>query len=129
MARMRIAHLVTRELGMALAVLALWMMSLLAPLHQTSGLLRHLADAGHALPASWSICVTLAQSDVTEGHPDVICPAHGIAKIDLATPPVPVRVAAVIGLPSQMQVDPAIAPARPQIARSAGQPRAPPAVI
>ena len=90
----RITRMITRETGMALAVLALWMLSLLAPLHQTSGVLREMARAGQDISGAWSICVTLAQDDTGAEHLIQLCPAKAIGKTDLAAPPPVVAVAA-----------------------------------
>lgn len=125
MARIRIS--IIREVGMALAVLALWMMTLLVPLHQTSGVLRELAKAGYDISGAWSICVTLAQDDDGKSQAMPVCPAQGIGKNDIAAPPppfqLPEQVAAVhdAHFPADM-----VEPWRPQRFEP-GQPRAPPA--
>lgn len=128
MATTRIARMITRETGMALAVLALWMLSLLAPLHQTSGVLRELARAGHDISGAWSICVTLAQDETGADHLIQVCPAKSIGKTDVAVPPPEVRLAvfAPIGrdLPLGMQAEQLH---RPQDF-TPRQPRAPPAL-
>lgn len=86
--------LIRRELGLALAVLALWMLSLLAPLHLASGLLRERALAGFDISGAWSICVSLAQDEDGKARPPAVCPAHGIGKNDVAPPPPPVMLPA-----------------------------------
>ncbi|WP_323038617.1 hypothetical protein [Gemmobacter sp.] len=129
MTRHRTATTLLRETGLALAMLAVWMLALLAPLHQTSGLLRAFAETGHVLPGGWSICVTLAQDDDGPAAPVPQCPAQAIGKADLGLPPAPVVVALVLP-PAQ----PARWPDRVVATAAAPpwtpvQPRAPPARI
>lgn len=120
---------VTRELGMAMAVLALWMLSLLAPLHQTSGLLREMAKAGHDISGAWSICVTLAQDADGQDHAIPVCPAQAIGKSDLAAPPPGFELASF-----RSAAGPVLLPAA-RVAPWSGpghsplQPRAPPAAV
>lgn len=120
---------VFKELGMALTVLALWMLSLLVPLHQTSGVLRELARAGYDISNGWTVCVTLAQDESRPDQAPAMCPVQVMAKIapldfDLS------------GLPALREVEPLLADwthsdplshvARPE---RAAQPRGPPALI
>lgn len=74
---------VFKELGLALTVLALWMLSLLVPLHQTSGMLRELARAGYDISDAWTVCVTLAQDESRPDQPPSICPAQLVSKAGL----------------------------------------------
>ena len=75
---------------MAIAVLSLWMLALLAPLHQTAVLLRALAETGHQLPAGWSVCVTLAGDSADQGdgadRATTVCPAQALTKTEIALP-------------------------------------------
>lgn len=80
MAARRKESSVTRELGMALTVLALWMLSLLVPLHQTSGMLRELARAGYDISNAWTVCVTIAADKERPDQPPSMCPAQVVAK-------------------------------------------------
>ncbi|MBL4916379.1 hypothetical protein [Szabonella alba] len=118
-----------RETGLALAILAIWMLSLLAPLHQSSGLLRVMADAGHQVPAGWSICITLDADGGDKDHAIPVCPAQGIGKSGLTAPPPPVMLAVLLQLPQAA----AFSPATPRLHRAQnsppGQPRAPPAQV
>lgn len=83
MARTGSSKTILNETGKALAVLALWMLLLLAPLHQTSVLLHEMAKAGHDISGEWSICTTLAQRKDGKIGTVPVCPAHGIGKADL----------------------------------------------
>ena len=129
MTRHRTAPTLLRETGLALAMLAVWMLALLAPLHQTSGLLRAFAETGHVLPGGWSICVTLAQDGDGPAAPVQLCPAQAIGKADLGLPPAQVVLAAVLP-PAQPALWPdhimATAAAPPW---TPVQPRAPPARV
>lgn len=127
MARSRIGRTVTRELGMALAVLALWMMSLLVPLHQTSGLLREMARRGVDISDAWSICVTLAQDEDGHSPANATCPAQGIGKNDIGMPPPPVQLVGHVAdfHDIRFPVDTARHHRPPTF--QPGQPRAPPA--
>lgn len=121
---------IRRELGMALSMLALWLLTLLAPLHLTSGLLRDMAAAGHVLPAGWSVCVTLADGD-TDGtdHATIVCPAHAMAQNGAAPPDPPFLLADFqAALLAVVQPAPRYLPV-PEAPRPPGQPRAPPALI
>lgn len=81
-----------REIGTALAVLAIYVLTLLLPLHQAAGLQRDLDAMGFATLESWSVCQPLVVDE--HGKPDeataVNCPAAGVAKQELAAalPPV-----------------------------------------
>lgn len=81
-----------REAGLAVAVLAIYVLTLLLPLHQAAGLQRDLNASGFATLDSWSICQPMAQDE--DGNPReaaaLACPAMGIAKQQFAAvlPPV-----------------------------------------
>lgn len=95
MARTRRHGTIARETGMALATLAVWMLCLLAPLHQSAGALREMDRAGVDISGAWSICVTLAEGDTATDKAVPGCLAHGVAKTGLALTPAAVSVAAV----------------------------------
>ena len=71
-----------REMGAAIAVLALYMLVLLAPLHQSSGLQRELARLGFESSASWSVCTSLTNPGQggDETPTAAKCPLTGVAK-------------------------------------------------
>lgn len=81
-----------RETGAAFAVLAIYVLTLLLPLHQAAGLQRDLNAIGYSTLDSWSVCQPLAQDE--DGSPveasALKCPATGVAKHQLAAilPPV-----------------------------------------
>lgn len=78
-----------RETGIALAVLAIYVLTLLLPLHQAAGLQRDLNMLGFSTLESWSVCQSLATDE--EGAPRdaaaLTCPAIGVAKHQLAVLP------------------------------------------
>lgn len=73
--------IIAREVGMALAVLALYLLTLLLPLHQAAASQRDLAALGFENLADWSVCSSLAsESDADTDIAPVKCPAAGLAK-------------------------------------------------
>ncbi|MBB4053062.1 hypothetical protein GGR20_002718 [Devosia subaequoris] len=81
------AQIMLRETGIAVAVLAIYVLTLLLPLHQAAGLQRDLNAVGYSTLDSWSVCQPLAQDE--NGDPReaaaLNCPATGAAKYQLAT--------------------------------------------
>lgn len=76
---------IARETVAAIAVMAIYILVLLAPLHQSAGLQRDLARLGYASLDSWSICSSLAPQNENGKPPAVAkCAASGIGKNDLA---------------------------------------------
>lgn len=86
------ADITIKELGTVLAVLALYVLVLLTPLHQAAGLQRDLSAMGFETLASWSACQSLAEDETGDplAAPAVKCPAASLGKTGLATgvPPV-----------------------------------------
>lgn len=118
-----------REMGTALAVLAIYILTLLLPLHQAAGLQRDLAALGYATTTDWSICAPLVE-DPDGADPTLVkCAATGIGKneiaaIEPATIHVGVlRVAATLDYAAVRSFSPS-APVR-----YSGQPRAPPVTV
>ena len=119
----------TRELGTAFAVLAIYVLTLLAPLHQAAGLQRDLAKLGYETIGGWSICAPI-QNDQDDKSPTVVkCAAAGIGKnelvaiepatIDLGT----VRVGETIRYAEHVRAD------APAVHAHIGQARAPPVAV
>ena len=74
-----------REFSTALAVLAVYILVLLAPLHQAAGLQKDLDGLGYESMTNWSICATTAPTDISgKSAADIKCPAAGIGKYELA---------------------------------------------
>jgi hypothetical protein len=57
---------VGRELSAALAVLAIYALVLLAPLHQAAGLQQDLAERGYGSADSWSVCTAVTPDGQSE---------------------------------------------------------------
>lgn len=70
------------EVGAAIAVLALYMLVLLAPLHQSAGLQRELARLGFESGVSWSVCTSVADVDGDKDQTPTAakCPLTGVGK-------------------------------------------------
>ena len=126
--RSRRGHVSTiREVGSALAVLAVWLLVLLAPLHQTSSLMRDLAARGDGPAAVWSRRNPTASGTSDQDQATVLCPLQGIGKAGLL--PGSAETAKAELLPAAHLVWDQIR-ARPPNARppyALAQPRAPPA--
>ena len=119
---------IVRETGTALAVLAIYILTLLAPLHQAAGLQRDLAKIGFQT-ISWSICTPLTQEQDGKAPVVVKCAASGIAKNEFAAiEPAAVDIGVVRHAEAVLYADIAgLDPASVQ--RHVGQARAPPVTV
>lgn len=83
------ARMIVREIGAAVAVLSLYILVLLAPLHQSAGLQRDLDALGYSSLDLWSICQPLTVEEKPDVPEVAKCPVTGIGKYEvaLATPP------------------------------------------
>lgn len=117
-----------RETGIALAVLAIYVLTLLMPLHQAAALQRDLNAQGFATLDSWSVCQPLAQDE--SGAPveasALKCPATGIAKHQLAAVLPPVLVIEQPTTADTVHFAHTLAPLTPILPDHVGQSRAPP---
>ncbi|WP_156458249.1 hypothetical protein [Devosia epidermidihirudinis] len=120
---------IARELVTAIAVLGIYVLVLLAPLHQAAGLQRSLNELGFAALDNWSICAQIAQSD-DAGKPDVVkCAVAGIGKNEMA-PLEPVALdAAVVLVAATVHYSDAPIIERSTLYQLSGQPRAPPVLV
>jgi len=119
-------YMVTREIGMALAVLSIWLMSLLAPMHQVSRLIGELSQAGIITVSHWSLCVPLDLDGDGPDGPVTLCPAQGIGKSDMLVPMPAVLLA--VAVPAVLLDGFDLTPERfwSRFQSEPGQPRAPP---
>lgn len=118
-----------REVATAFAVLAIYLLVLLAPLHQAAGLQRDLSALGYAALDTWSICTPLAEQDERDVPRVAKCAATGIGKNQLAAIE-PVTLPAGVVLVSVNVQYRALPPAASSvISRHPGIPRAPPALV
>ncbi|MGV8955192.1 MAG: hypothetical protein ACOH2M_29115 [Cypionkella sp.] len=119
---------IARETVAAVAVIAIYILVLLAPLHQAAGLQRDLAKLGYATLDNWSVCAPLAPKDAGDKPPAVVkCAASGIGKNDLAaSAPVAIdlNILRLADIVSYARVYPTIT-AGPNL--TSGQPGGPPA--
>jgi hypothetical protein len=123
--------LMARETGIALALLAVYVLTLLMPLHQAAAQQRDLNALGFSTLESWSVCQPLAQDE--DGAPieasALKCPAAGIAKHQFAAvlPPVlaidPPTTADIIRYADDPDTN------APRLPRHVGQSRAPPVTV
>lgn len=76
----------TREIGTAFAVLAIYLLTILAPLHQARASQLAFQELGFAtIETGWVLCTPLEQSRESPS-PVSKCPATGIGKHDAALP-------------------------------------------
>ena len=119
----------TRELGTALAVLAIYVLTLLAPLHQAAGLQRDLGKLGYETIGVWSICTSLAQQNDESGSTGVKCAASGIGKNDIAAvAPASIDIE-MVRVGADIAFTPLSASRPLALPLHVGQPRAPPVLV
>ncbi|MGV3576636.1 MAG: hypothetical protein ACO1O4_16045 [Devosia sp.] len=77
-----------KEAGIALAIAAIYILTLLLPLHQAAGLQRELATFGYETISKVSIC-NPTRTDAPKADDGLVfkCPAAGIAKNPFADAP------------------------------------------
>ncbi|SFV37355.1 hypothetical protein SAMN05216456_2878 [Devosia crocina] len=114
------------EVGSAVAVLAIYLLVLLAPLHQAAGLQRQLLALGYVSTDTASVCAALARDQNERSA--VKCAAAGIGKNETAVDPVVLslefrRVATLVSYLARQT------PGSAALERSQGQPRAPPVSV
>ena len=120
---------ISREIGTALAVLGLYLLTILAPLHQARASQLELDALGFSnLATGWVICSAAAQDDQGQSGTIAKCPAAGIGKtssldpdLGIITLPVAVSLWAPLGQ--------SFAQFAPAIAGSPNGPRAPPETV
>ncbi|MBJ7577429.1 hypothetical protein JHC09_05970 [Devosia sp. MC532] len=124
-------HTLARETGIALAVLAMYVLTLLLPLHSAAGLQRDLNALGFSNLASWSVCSSIANDrDTDPTDPAALtCPATGVAKSQLTAvlpPAITIEVPEAHALGNFV---PSILVAAGSLPAHFGQSRAPPALV
>lgn len=128
---MSLRKAMAREVGAAVAVLAIYVLTLLLPLHQAAGLQRDLAKLGYETVGAWTLCAPLSQASNERGdEPAALkCPATGVAKKDFVAllPPV-IRLDSAV--PSAVVPHEWPQPlAQPAVSDHPVQPRAPPVPV
>ncbi|WDR06797.1 hypothetical protein PSQ90_04920 [Devosia rhodophyticola] len=120
------AHRIVKEVGTALAVLAIYLLIVLMPMHQSRASQLELDALGYAtLAPSWALCGAPDKNDGTDTRLTK-CPIAGVAKQSMATDNAP-----VLSLGSNIAVLPVIyrsvpGPFRPTIPDHDAPARGPP---
>ena len=117
---------IVRETGAAIAVLAIYILVLLAPLHQAAGLQRDLGALGYESLDNWSVCGQLAKSDDGSQSAVVKCAGSGIGKNELAAADPVIIDASIVQVATVVVYAPTQSLHQSQLDRLTGQPRAPP---
>ena len=126
------ARRMVREVGTAFAVLAIYVLTLLLPMHQAAGLQRDLAKLGYETVGGWSLCEDFASTSKGGDQPEptaVKCPAAGIGKYEFAALLPPALTIAPPIVTDQIQRVQPVAPAPTSPPDHFGQSRAPPASV
>ena len=126
---MSTARNIGREIGTAFAVLAIYLLTVLAPLHQARASQLAFEELGYAMPqSSWMVC-TPAGMDGGDGEVSVAkCPATGVGKAETVLPgqcALPDAYGIALAAPRLTAID--TVPLR-RLASPAG-PRAPPVAV
>lgn len=121
-----------REVGTAFAVLAIYVLTLLLPMHQAAGLQRDLAQIGYETVGAWSLCEDFASTSKGGDQPEpaaIKCPAAGIGKYEFAALLPPALTVAPPIVAGQIQRVQPVVPAPTSPPDHFGQSRAPPASV
>lgn len=116
-------------MGAAFAVAAIYVLTLLVPLHQAAGLQRDLASIGFEAVPGWSICTSLAENKDGNTSPVPFkCAASGIAKNDLAAAEPAIVHVGIVRMGETFAHAPLSVAPPTSLAPHAAQARAPPAL-
>jgi hypothetical protein len=128
---MRQTRAIVREVGAAFAVLSIYVLTLLLPLHQAAGLQRDLGKLGYETVGVWSICAPLAvDEDGDEQSPAAVkCSATGVAKHKFVALLPPAIIVETPATPSPVRFDLPQPLAPPAVDAHFVQPRAPPVSV
>ena len=118
-----------REIGTALAVLAIYLLTILAPLHEARASQLAFNELGYAMPqSSWVLCTPAGMADENGETSVAKCPATGVGKTETVLPgqyALPGAYGIALAAP-RLTAIPAVLPRR--LAPPAG-PRAPPVPV
>lgn len=122
---------IAREISSAVAALAVYVLVLLAPLHQAAGLQHDLAELGYVSPSTWSICAAPLPGDGGDNSSAKIkCPLAGVGKQEIvATEPGSVELDNILRVAVGATYPDSPAPPRPSVAPHISQARAPPVTV
>ncbi|WP_332700806.1 hypothetical protein [Devosia sp.] len=86
----------SREIGTALAVLAIYLLTVLAPIHEARASQRAFEELGYtALETGWALCTSVGVTDGDQDAEVSKCPATGVAKTEFVLPTAAVLPAAL----------------------------------
>lgn len=123
------ARSIGREIGTALAVLAIYLLTVLAPLHQARAGQLAFEELGYSLTqSSWVLCSAAGATDEGGDVSIAKCPATGIGKAGIVLP-TPHALPAAYGIAlaaPQLATSPTVLP---RIVAPSGGPRAPPVLV
>lgn len=118
-----------REIGTAFAVLAVYLLTVLAPLHHARASQLAFEELGYAASeASWVLCTPAGVESEDRDALVAKCPATGVGKAEFVLPrldAMPVRHQVAIAAPRLTTV----AAGQPRPAAPSGGPRAPPVSV
>ncbi|WP_137151503.1 hypothetical protein [Devosia sp. FKR38] len=121
---------IAREFGAAIAVLAIYVLTLLAPLHQAAGLQRDLAQLGYQSQATWPVCQALASDESGNRLPGTVqCAVAGIANNQVIPVLAAVTPVAILRASDPVTYASLFAPHPGPVAQHSAQPRAPPVTV
>ena len=127
---MQSARTITREIGTALAVLAIYLLTMLAPLHEARASQLVFEELGYStLVTGWVICTSQGADGGDNDISVVKCPATGIGKHDLIAPSLDVLPAGLDLTAVTIQAAPVSPAFLPAPTAPPGGPRAPPASV
>ncbi|SEP69264.1 hypothetical protein SAMN05428969_0488 [Devosia sp. YR412] len=121
---------ITREIGTALAVLAIYLLTLLAPLHQARASQLVFEELGYTTTTTgWVLCTPQGATGDDSDISIAKCPAAGIGKQDLILPSLTVLPAGLDIIAVAATLPPVTQAFLPAQTAPPSGPRAPPAAV
>ncbi len=118
----------TREIGTALAVLAIYLLTVLAPLHQARASQLAFEELGYStLESGWVLCTPAGVTGQDPDAPPIKCPATGVGKDEIVPPSLAVLAVDAVALPAPLPQR--VASLAPAIATPPTGSRAPPTLV
>ncbi|MCB5412305.1 hypothetical protein [Pseudogemmobacter faecipullorum] len=119
-----LTRLALREGGFAFAILAVWLLSLLSPMHLVSRAVTELRLAGVETGSDWTLCIPSGQSD-DEGRSIPLCPGKSLCGGGLLPPVTGLTALSFHSAPAKLGALTAQLPLH-RVLQGEPQPRAPP---
>lgn len=127
---MQSSRTITREIGTALAVLAIYLLTMLAPLHQARASQLAFEELGYTtLVTGWVLCTPQGANGDDSDISVAKCPATGIGKHDLVVPSLAVLPAGLDLIALAVEPAPTSPAFLPAPTAPPSGPRAPPASV